>query len=142
MTTSTTNALPTFRIGDEVYIDPASATKPQWQGTWEVVKINQRTVRLTQVKDGRPTFLTADKSLLFKGQWPEGASPRFDVLDNEWFDPGSVVTLRGKDGLFVVTGTSGNGYRLFPLGGSSRYYRGVSARQITRVTEIDGWRAQ
>lgn len=138
MSTTTTDL--GFRIGDRVYIDPASATKPQWQGTWVIDKINQRSVHMHRPEGEPPATMRCDKTLLFKGDWPTTANPRFDILDNEWFDPGSVVRLRGKgDTLHVVTGTSGNGYRVFELGGSSRYFRNVSARQMERVLFIDGW---
>lgn len=141
MSTTTTDL--DFRVDDRVYIDPASATKPQWQGTWIVDKVNEKSVHMHRpegVERGPLTTMRAAKSLLFKGEWPETASPRFDILDNEWFDNGAVVRLRGKgDTLYVVTGTSGNGYRVFELGGSSRYFRNVSARQMERVLFIDGW---
>ena len=60
--------------------------------------------------------------------------------------PGTVVRfksqVRNTEGLWVVIAESGTGYRLFPVGGSSRYLRNVKAAQVEviaaeRITVTD-----
>jgi hypothetical protein len=46
---------------------------------------------------------------------------------------GTLVRYDGAEGLWVVAGFSGRGHRIFPLGGSDRYYRGVPASRLTVI---------
>lgn len=60
-------------------------------------------------------------------------------------DPGTVVRWKRKPSgaeadLWVVVASASNGHRLFPLGGSSRYYRSVpaSSLDVVPVSELTG----
>ncbi|MGV8847225.1 hypothetical protein [Tessaracoccus sp.] len=48
-------------------------------------------------------------------------------------NPGTLTTFAGHPGLWVVTGTTSKGSRIFPLGGSKRYYTGVPTTDLTVI---------
>jgi hypothetical protein len=134
-----------YRIGDTVHISIAES--PRWAGTYTVAKVNPTTYRL--IGDKAPNGLKAHKGLVSAGPLPSTgratATVSVDPLP-EYFHPGSVVTVEGvRNGdpsqLWVVTGQTGDRYRLFPLGGSDRYLRGIPPTRMKRVTRIDGWTA-
>lgn len=141
MTTTTTE----YRIGDTVHITVEQSAR--WAGTYTVAKVNPTTYRL--IGDKAPNGLKAHKSLVSTGPLPSARRTRATVSVDpspEYFQPGSVVTLIEQwhgdpSQLWVVTGQTGDRYRLFPLGGSDRYLRGVAPSRMKRVTRIDGWTA-
>lgn len=114
--------------GTFVHVDPSEARAARWIGTnWRVEKVNPTTVSL--VEDGTSRRLKAHHELLIDGPVTEGAIPGVvEVPIEPIIDFGSVVRFRGD--LYVVTGQSANGFRLFALGGSSRYYRGIGSRMF------------
>jgi len=125
-------------VGDTVHIDRATSAK--YAGTYRVSKINPTTYILSN--DQHPT-LKAPHGMVGAGTPDTGDAA---VVPVESFQPGAVVTLRGVRGadparLFVVTGSVPKGYRVFPLGGSDRYYTGVPAAKLVRIATIDGWAA-
>lgn len=114
-------------------------------GLWKVEKINAVNVRLVNTTTG--TRLNAHPSFLYLADGVLDEAP----VDVEAFDdgptlaPGTVVLFepnaREGKGLWVVVRDSAargrTTYSLHPLGGSTRYYRGVTARSLTVVEPKD-----
>lgn len=132
-----------FKVGDTVHITRAESAR--WTGTYKIDKVNPTTLILSNETVPR---LKAHQALVKAGAL-NGAAPATITeipFPTERFLTGTVVTVSGVRGvdseaLWVVTGESPKGYRIFPLGGSDRYYRGIPAARLTKVTEIDGWKA-
>jgi hypothetical protein len=141
MTTITTH-----RVGAIVHITPLDSAR--YAGTYTVTKVNPTTYRLT---NDTVANLKASYSMVHAGALDGDTFGTIKgavevPLPTEHFDSGTVVTLNGVRGvdpksLWVVTGNVAKGYRVFPLGGSRRYYTGLPAARLTRVTAIDGWKA-
>ena len=125
--------------GDIVHINRTESAK--YAGTYTVVKVNPTTYVL---KGERAANLRAPHDMVHAGEQP-GAPVVTQVPIPEFFDNGTVVKIRARnidpETLFVVTGQTGRGYRVFPLGGSARYYTGIPSDRMTRVTEIHDWKA-
>lgn len=130
----------TLRVGDTVHLGYADS--PKYAGTYKIIKVNPTTYVLS---GDRSKNLKVHHELVSPGPLSLTASTTAVVEQEEFFDSGSVVHIKAKsinpDTLFVVTGQVSRGYRCFPLGGSPRYYTGIPARQLTRVTEIHDWKA-
>ena len=136
----------TFAVGTTVHITPADSEK--YAGTYKITKVNPTTYRLSNDKI---VNLKAPHSFVKAGELsgrkvvPVGGG----IVEFEppvTLQPGTVVTLNGVRGvdataLWVVTGSVPKGYRVFPLGGSTRYYTGLPAARLTVVKTIDGWQA-
>lgn len=136
----------TATVGSTVHILPEDSRTHA--GTYTVVKVNPTTYRLQRQGDG--AFLRASHDFVRPGELPRfivTSTPESTMVtrSEEHFDNGAVVTvyMRGvnPDALWVVTGETPKGYRIFPLGGSARYYTGVPSRLLTRVTTITEWTA-
>ena len=108
------------------------------------VKRNEVNYTLDDVNGGQGLRARAEHLLPFTGEVPKpftGEHPRRPVAQvtdvpitpNLW--PGTVVRYAGKTGLFVVvaSGTRPNTYRVFPLGGSDRYWKNVPQRLLTVI---------
>lgn len=117
-------------VGMEVHMDPTQSASAKFHGTTYIVqKVNPKNVKL-QDEDGNrvnasPFYLAPGRANPNDlGPCPEPAV---------YFQNGTVVRLRNKAELFVVTGQTAKGYRIFPLGGSMRYYTGVASSALTEV---------
>lgn len=136
-----------FQVGDTVHITREDSAR--WFGTYTVEKVNPTTYVLTNPQGGRG--LRAQHGLVGAGPLP-GTSVFDPATRTSTFNPGvrlnpgTVVRarLRGvdPDQLWVVTGLVQKGHRIAPLGGSTRYYTGVSGVLLTVVSEIEGWKAE
>jgi hypothetical protein len=129
-------------VGDIVHITAQASAAHA--GTYVIIKVNPTTYRLRREGDG--ALLRATHSYVQPGPLPQnGATSITAIRDEEHFDTGSVVTARitGVDPaqLWVVTGETAKGYRIYPLGGSRRYYTGIPSSRLTRVTSIKEWTA-
>jgi len=130
------------KIGDTVHIRAIDSAK--FAGTYTVTKVNPSTYALT---GERAASLKAPHAMVHAG--PLGSAPTpvlTQVPVPVFLDNGTVVKVRAKnvdpDALYVVTGQVSRGYRVFPLGGSSRYYTGIPGDRLTVVTEIHDWKVQ
>jgi hypothetical protein len=135
-------------VGSQVHI--ARQESPAHVGTYTVLKVNPTTYRLRREGDG--ALLRAAHNFV-----QPGPLPKYDIThdseagtttvrrNEEHFETGAVVTIKIQKvdpaQLWVVTGETARGYRVYPLGGSTRYYTGIPSSRLIRVTEIDGWRA-
>lgn len=135
-----------FPVGTLVRVAPEFAkTSAHRTSTYRVVKVNPKTLKLENTET--KAALVADPAVLVPADSvPEGPAYMGSPLigpapDFEMFEKGTVVTFAQKPGYFVVTGESDRGYRIFPLGGSPRYFTGIPMRLLTRVTEISNWKA-
>jgi len=138
-----------FNVGDTVHLTVADSVK--WAGNYKVVKVNPTTYGLERMQDG--ARLKAGHEMVRPGTLPDGTltmdrDQPIVMADpiQEHFQTGAVVHMKNVRGVdpskhWVITGQTARGYRLFPLGGSTRYYTGISASRLVRVTEIDGWKA-
>ena len=128
-------------VGDTVHI--TASESPKWAGNYKVIKINPTTYQLKRESDG--ALLKAGHGLVTLGALPTVSSIGTPYVPTEFFEAGTVVTFKNSkvdpNKLWVVTGQTGKGYRIFPLGGSARYYTGIPANRLTRVTEISDWQA-
>ena len=125
------------KVGDTVHITMSDSTR--YAGTYEVVKVNPTTYKLT---NDRVANLKAPHFMVHAGA--ANGAVAVAPLPDESFESGTVVTLTGVRNvdpktLYVVTGRTDRGYRVFVLGGSTRYYTGIPAARLTRVTKIDSW---
>ena len=138
----TTTTGTTFSVGDTVHITRDAS--PRWAGTYDVAKVNRTTLRL--VGNLAPNGLKPPMAMVSPGPMPT-AGTAAAVEPPEVLQPGTVVRLIGvrnvdPDALYVVTGQAPRGARVFPLGGSDRYYTGIAASRMKRVDRIDGWTAR
>ena len=123
-----------FSIGDKVVVNPAMLPG-KYPGVWIVRKVPAGSRGVNYVLDpesgGRGLRIPAE--YLKPASEANGATA--DVVGVPYqvtHDPGTVVKFQGK--AYVVTGTDRNGgHRLFPLGGSDRYFRGVTSARFTVV---------
>jgi hypothetical protein len=126
----------THKVGDTVHI--TAEDWPGHAGSYTVRKINPKTIVLDPVEGGRgakvPHYYAKP------GPLPEGGE-RISFTEVKTFEPGTVVKHARHPGqLYVVTGITFPNHRLFPLGGSDRYFRGVPGSVLTEVTEIEHWK--
>jgi hypothetical protein len=132
MSTTATTLRTAKAAGTFVHIDPTEPRCARWAGTnWTVDKVNPSTVSL--VEEGTGRRLKAAHEFVIDGPVPQGSTPGVvEVPLEEFVDNGSVVrfTNKGQTGLYVVTGQTAKGYRLFALGGSASYFTGVPARRF------------
>lgn len=133
----------TFAVGDTVHYLPNLAAMFSAYGTFTVVRVpvgrQQVNYDIKPVEGGRGRRT--------KGEYLEaGPAPTTPVAVptrtyTAPLESGTVVTFAGKPGLWVVTGQTPKGNQVFPLGGSTRYFTGVSPKHLTVVTEISEWSA-
>lgn len=129
------------KVGDTVHI-PLN----EWDkgGTFTVKKVNPTTYALDRPEGGRG--VKAPHDMVYAGPHPGETKGPGGAVVTEFaspviFNPGTVVRhKRYPEKLLVVTGITGDKHRLFPLGGSDRYYRGVPGAVLTEVTEITDWK--
>jgi hypothetical protein len=117
-----------FSIGDRVTVNPAMASG--YPGVWTVRKVPTGSRGINYVIDpehgGKGLRIPAEYLL------PANGATVTAVPIPTVHDPGTVVKFRGK--AYVVTASDRNGgHRLFPLGGSDRYYRGIMSGQFAVV---------
>jgi hypothetical protein len=118
-----------FSIGDKVVINPAMASG--YPGVWTVRKVPAGSRGVNYVLDpesgGRGLRIPAE----YLSPAPTGATVTTVSIPTV-HDPGTVVRFRDK--AYVVTASDRKGgHRLFPLGGSDRYYRGIMSGQFAVV---------
>lgn len=144
-----------IRKGQSVHIDPSQPSASKFAGvTWTVDKVNPVNILLTHSEDGRTKRLTCSPEFILDGPAPEGSvpgqyvpagitqvpgSPLTQVPIPVFLDNGTVVefTNRGTTALYVVTAETRGGYRIFPLGGSTRYYTNIPSEKLTVVSLAD-----
>lgn len=131
-----------FAIGDEVIINPDVDDSGRFTGIiWKVQKTPTRRSEVNYTlreRDGSRLLKTRAENLVGRDENGHFPKPKTQITTIEILPrlyPGTVVRMSGKDGLFVVTGTSGkpNTYRVFPLGGSAQYWRNVPYQSLTVV---------
>lgn len=147
-----------FKIGDKVIINPAVDRTSRFLG--QVFVVSKAPTRANEVNyvmkpaDGQGCGVKARKSMLlpFSETYSETADTAGGFCVNcqtsyagthtctlpfePSLKPGTLVTMKGKDGYFVVTGSNPqrhDAYRLSPLGGSDRYWKNVSRRSLTVI---------
>lgn len=123
-----------FNLHDRVILRPEYAGK-YGAKVWTVVHVptraNEVNYKLAPEGDPSGRGLRAPGDALTAA--PEGdASPHVTVVPiPASHHPGTVVRYRGD--VYVVTAESHGKHRLFPLGGSDRYYRSVPAASFTVI---------
>jgi hypothetical protein len=122
-----------FQVGQEVHVDD-----PRYSGTWVVQKVpsGARGVNYTVTPKDGGRGLRAPAYMLKAGPAPEAANVE-TVPYEAPLHFGTVVRFQRDQKVYVVTGDSIRGgqvvYRIYPLGGASGYYRGVSRSQLTVI---------
>lgn len=110
-------------------------------GLWRVLKVNPTNIKLENTETKQR--LNAHPSYLYLADGVLDEAPVDVVPFTAAHNPGTVVRFKpspkAPEGLFVIvrdsSGRTGEPtYSVHPLGGSSRYYRGVSHRALDVVT--------
>lgn len=120
----------TLRVGDRVTVvtDPG-----KFPGVWTVVKVNPRTVSLDQ--SGRR--LRADVGCVAKVDGATLATAT-TVPIPEYLAEGTVVTVRGREGYWVVIKSAGDKTNVAKLGGDGGRYLRCSTAGLVRSDVLDG----
>lgn len=116
--------------GDKVHVKSSVvAIHKEWAGTWIVERVNKVNLSVRNgTRSGRihPSFVEAG---------PDPSNPDVSVPDPPAFVSVGTLARVADDttskippGLYVVTGQTAKGVRLFPLGGSTRYYTNVQPK--------------
>lgn len=125
-----------FAVSDKVIVNPAHFPG-KYPGVWIVRKVPAGARGVNYVLDpehGGRGLRVAGEHLLPASEAPDtgnGSTVGVPYVPLELHNPGTVVNYKGQ--ACVVTGTSANGHRLFPLGGSDRYYRNVTSARFTVI---------
>ena len=135
----------TFRVGAVVHLHPtyASAFPVSCQNvTYKVVKqpVGLNGVNyLCEPVDGGVGLRARGMCLQAGPAKKSPARPTMQKFQPSLM-PGTLVTVGHIPGLWVVCAITAKGHRIFPLGGSNRYYRNIersalTVRSIANITE-------
>lgn len=95
-------------------------------------------VNYVVVRDGDPRGLKVKEDMIEAGPYDPHISAAKPYVPPTLHDCGTVVrfahpTRADQRGLHVVTGHTGLNHRVYPLGGSTRYYTGIPGGQLVVV---------
>jgi hypothetical protein len=121
-----------FHIGDIVHLAADSAFSEEVKShTYKIEKVPAGRTGVNYVAqptDGSWRGIRAPERCLVIGPVPALHVPYQPPLE-----PGTLATFKGHDGLWVVTGNTAKGNRIFPLGGSMRYYTSIPNSKLTVI---------
>jgi hypothetical protein len=134
-----------FKVGDIVHLVADAGFSERYRSmTYRIqgVPAGARGVNYTaKPVDAKDVPLTSERGV----RAPErcfdfGRAKAYDyasaiTMIDSLLKPGTLVSMARRPGLFVVTGTTAKGHRIFPLGGSDRYLTNVPRSSLT-VLEV------
>jgi hypothetical protein len=127
-----TGTTTTFRVGDEVTV-----SSPRFPGVWTIEKVNKVNIKLVQGQrrlNASPTFLTKVTS-----PGTEPSTPLFATVAEVGLAPvpvGTLVTVRGRDGYWVVIKDGFDRVNVARLGGDDARYLRAARSLVTVVTDF------
>lgn len=122
-----------FKVGDIVHLAVNSGFSEEAKShTYKIEKVPAGRTGvnyIAQPTDGARRGVRAPEQCLIAGPvLPVTATPYVYVPP---LQAGTLVTFKGE--LWVVTGNTAKGSRIFPLGGSTRYYTGIPNSMLTVI---------